>query len=121
MKIAEFFLYDESLGTCEVRPLRGHWRPYPVSVVYVCPVCAQAWGRVRVGSFGWFPRCRLCPEHGPGFLSPPDPNLQFPQLPKRVLAHDIVAIARLDRPSLYHPTLLVGNHPKYPQGATANA
>ena len=111
-KEAEFFLGTESLGTCTVKPLKGHWRPWPVSTVFICPVCAQPWAKIKVGELGWFPRCRLCPEHGPGFLAPADPKNQFDPLPKRVLAHDILAIAKLERPTLYYPKILVGDHPR---------
>lgn len=64
------------------------------SLVFICPICGDAWGRVAVTSCPWLPLVRGCPKHpdypnepGGSFIAPW--RKQFAELPPEVLAYEL--------------------------------
>jgi len=85
---------------------------YPGSIVYICPECGSAWGRLRVSPnfSGWSASRRRCPEHGPGLLLPPNLFGEY-DFPKEVLRREIIRICEnFHKPlSWYHAYLITGD------------
>lgn len=65
----------------------------PHSIVYVCPQCGDAWGRIIFDTPGsrWLPIRRQCPKHGPPLILPYNDPYTHSSAPISVWAHEFLA------------------------------
>jgi len=91
VRTTEFWADGRYLGPGRVysNPRLGN-SEFPFGIIYVCPRCGDAWGKVRVSLTRFYPRARMCTEHGGGFLMPFDTS--FFEFPRAMLKREISLI-----------------------------
>lgn len=92
-----YFLGNQLLGEGAVRQTTQIVR----SLLYWCPECGEAWGRVMVPGMPWAASARRCPKCGPGFLIPREIEYCL-HIPKEVGRRELILISQLqDRAGEY--------------------
>lgn len=72
------------------RYAQPHWM---LGHTFVCPKCGEAWAQIAVPGYPFRAIERLCPDHGPGRLTPVFPSLEEWDLPTFSLEREVHNLA----------------------------
>lgn len=101
---AHYFLGNRLLGSSPRTPWWDSASLAEASVLFVCPVCGDAWGRVVIEGKEWVPLRRGCAKHpwngSPGGTFIPSWLHRYDHLPDQVLRYELNLL--LNQPEFNH-------------------
>lgn len=105
-----WFLGTQLLGQRAVQTHWVHAQPYvPQNQLFICNKCGNIWARIfRPSATSWGIVSRHCPQDGPGFLLPFDPQW-ITVMPYNVLKREVLLISEMKHPERYPIELIFRN------------